>query len=628
MEYRHWADRHQGQSAVPGRDDVRRVRQPRSRRLVRIIHHALDAGINFIDTADMYSAGESETIVGKALAAAAATTSSSPRRSACRVGEDPNHRGTSRRWITRAVEDPAPARHRLDRPLPGPPPGPDTDIDETLGVLSDLVHAGKIRAFGASTVPVGDRGSAVGGGAPRPRAVPHRAAAVLDPQPRGRVRRPPHRQPVRDGRADLQPARGWLAHRQLPQGPGRGRAGLARPPPALRGDVRRHLAGQRRQARRRRRARARSPTRSASPRSSWRSRSWCAIRPSRPRSSAHARWSTSSPTSPRTGSSSPPRCSTGSTRSCRRDANTSSVRSGGHPHGVPNLIWTAAADPAQLAGYEPVEFATLGRVTVAPALAVRGVRLRSLDDLAALHGYVLEPMWRSGGQLLVEADRKLTELDPADFVDPLFEHAYTLERALYAARQIWRPAPRARAVARRHRRARRRAAARRPRAHRHVADHRARGEREDDGADPARPRAAAPRRARRSGSSPRRSTATPAPSSRQRLQRPGCAASRRARSTASASGSSAPKGSRAGRGVRQLSLEPVEAAVRARGARTGTWMDAADARAAISDIKLGLLATPAEFAAHVRASRTRRSPASTPATRPQAKRTSTTSTTW
>ncbi len=64
---------------------------------------------------------------------------------------------------------------------------------------------------------------------------------------------------------------------------------------------------------------------------------------------------------------------------------------------MPNLIWTAAADRAQLAGYETVEFATLRRVTVAPALAVRGVRLRSLDELAALHGYVLEPMWRSGG---------------------------------------------------------------------------------------------------------------------------------------------------------------------------------------------------------------------------------------
>jgi len=110
---------------------------------------------------------------------------------------------------------------------------------------------------------------------------------------------------------------------------------------------------------------------------------------------------------------------------------------------VPNLIWTAAADAAQLAGYETVEFATLRQVTVAPALAVRGVRLRSLDELATLHGYVLEPMWRSGGKLLVESDRKLTDLDPADFVDPLFEHAYTLERALYAARQIWRPAPEA-----------------------------------------------------------------------------------------------------------------------------------------------------------------------------------------
>ena len=84
----------------------------------------------------------------------AATTSCSPRRSACPFGEDPNHRGTSRRWITQAVEGSLRRLgtdwidlyqvHRLD---------PDTDIDETLGVLSDLVHAGKIRAFGASTVP-------------------------------------------------------------------------------------------------------------------------------------------------------------------------------------------------------------------------------------------------------------------------------------------------------------------------------------------------------------------------------------------------------------------------------------------------------------------------------------------
>ena len=72
---------------------------------IRIIHRALDAGINFIDTADVYSAGESEEIVGKALAAAAATTSCSPRSSSGRWASDPNRRGDSRRWIVREVED-------------------------------------------------------------------------------------------------------------------------------------------------------------------------------------------------------------------------------------------------------------------------------------------------------------------------------------------------------------------------------------------------------------------------------------------------------------------------------------------------------------------------------------------
>jgi len=120
---------------------------------VAIIHRALDAGINFIDTADFYSVGESEEIVGKALAG---------RRDdvvlATKVGlpfdQDPNHKGGSRRWIVRSVEDSLRRLgtdwidlyqvHRLD---------PTADIDETLGALSDLVHQGKIRAFGASTVP-------------------------------------------------------------------------------------------------------------------------------------------------------------------------------------------------------------------------------------------------------------------------------------------------------------------------------------------------------------------------------------------------------------------------------------------------------------------------------------------
>ncbi len=119
---------------------------------VRIIHRALDAGITVIDTADVYSGGESEAIVGKALEGrrddvVLATKVAMP------MGQDPNRRGTSRRWITRAVEDSLRRLgtdwidllqvHRLD---------PDTDVDETLAALSDLVRAGKVRTIGASTV--------------------------------------------------------------------------------------------------------------------------------------------------------------------------------------------------------------------------------------------------------------------------------------------------------------------------------------------------------------------------------------------------------------------------------------------------------------------------------------------
>ena len=119
---------------------------------IRIVHRAIDAGVNFIDTADAYSAGESEEIVGKALAGrrddvVLATKFFMP------MGEDPNRRGTSRRWITRAVEDSLRRLdtdwidlyqvHRLDS---------GTDVDETLGALSDLMHAGKVRAIGASSL--------------------------------------------------------------------------------------------------------------------------------------------------------------------------------------------------------------------------------------------------------------------------------------------------------------------------------------------------------------------------------------------------------------------------------------------------------------------------------------------
>jgi len=126
---------------------------------IRIIHKALDAGINFVDTADAYSIhpqGGSEVVVGKALKGrrdkvVLATKFGRP------MSDDPNQRGTSRRWIMTAVEDSLRRLqtdyidlyqvHRLD---------PDTDIEETLSALSDLVRSGKVRAIGSSNTPASD----------------------------------------------------------------------------------------------------------------------------------------------------------------------------------------------------------------------------------------------------------------------------------------------------------------------------------------------------------------------------------------------------------------------------------------------------------------------------------------
>jgi aryl-alcohol dehydrogenase-like predicted oxidoreductase len=123
---------------------------------IRIIHKALDFGINFIDTADRYSSGESEEIVGKALKGrrdniVLATKVHGP------MGGDPNEQGNSRRWIMRAVD--ASLRrlqtdhidlYQIHRP------SPETDIEETLSVLTDLMRAGKVRAIGSSTFPASD----------------------------------------------------------------------------------------------------------------------------------------------------------------------------------------------------------------------------------------------------------------------------------------------------------------------------------------------------------------------------------------------------------------------------------------------------------------------------------------
>jgi len=121
---------------------------------VRIIHKALDAGINFIDTADGYSAGESEQIIGKALTGGRRASVVLAVKFGPPFDKDPNHRGASRRWIVEGVEG---SLRRLgtdwiDLYQVGVP-DPSTDIDETLGALSDLVRAGKIRYFGTSKLP-------------------------------------------------------------------------------------------------------------------------------------------------------------------------------------------------------------------------------------------------------------------------------------------------------------------------------------------------------------------------------------------------------------------------------------------------------------------------------------------
>jgi aryl-alcohol dehydrogenase-like predicted oxidoreductase len=121
---------------------------------VKIVHRALDAGINFVDTADGYSAGESEEILGKALAGGRRDDVVVAVKFGVPTDHDPNHRGASRRWLTQAIEG---SLRRLrtdwiDLYQVGVP-DPDTDIDETLGALTDLVRAGKIRSFGASKVP-------------------------------------------------------------------------------------------------------------------------------------------------------------------------------------------------------------------------------------------------------------------------------------------------------------------------------------------------------------------------------------------------------------------------------------------------------------------------------------------
>lgn len=120
----------------------------------RIIARAIDAGINFLDTADAY--GDSEDMVGKALQGRRDEIILASK-FALPIGDDPNHRGGSRRWIITSVEN---SLRRLGTDhldlYQFHRPDPDTDIEETLSALSDLVRSGKVRAIGSSDMPASE----------------------------------------------------------------------------------------------------------------------------------------------------------------------------------------------------------------------------------------------------------------------------------------------------------------------------------------------------------------------------------------------------------------------------------------------------------------------------------------
>ena len=127
--------------------------EPDHDKSIRIIHAALDAGINFVDTADVYSQGENEEIVGKALKGRRDDIVLATKFHG-QMGDEINHQGSSRRWIMTEVEN---SLRRLGTDYIDlyqvHRPREDTDVEETLSALTDLVRAGKIRYFGSSTFP-------------------------------------------------------------------------------------------------------------------------------------------------------------------------------------------------------------------------------------------------------------------------------------------------------------------------------------------------------------------------------------------------------------------------------------------------------------------------------------------
>jgi aryl-alcohol dehydrogenase-like predicted oxidoreductase len=122
----------------------------------RMVRTAVDAGINFLDTANVYSAGESEEIVGAALRSLGLNRDDLviATKFHAAMGEGPNDHGNHRKHIFRAIED---SLRRLGTDYvdlyQAHRPDPATDVDETLGALTDLVRQGKVRYIGSSTFP-------------------------------------------------------------------------------------------------------------------------------------------------------------------------------------------------------------------------------------------------------------------------------------------------------------------------------------------------------------------------------------------------------------------------------------------------------------------------------------------
>ena len=122
---------------------------------IQVIHRALDAGINFIDTADVYARGESEEIVGKALKGRRDTVVLATKVHGAMDDNDPNMRGNTRRWVIAEVEHSLRRLqtdwidlyqiHRWD---------PWVDHEETLGALTDLQRAGKVRPEVSQVYPL------------------------------------------------------------------------------------------------------------------------------------------------------------------------------------------------------------------------------------------------------------------------------------------------------------------------------------------------------------------------------------------------------------------------------------------------------------------------------------------